>query len=76
MSQEELIKKKTAEIVRLTKAIKNVMESVAYLFEVHEKPSVKLAREIDGFCSEIDGRKVIHTINHRSYFVTFNLRDV
>ena len=49
MKEEEPEKKKTAEIAKLAKAIRKVMVSMANLFKTLERPSVKLATEIDNF---------------------------
>ncbi len=65
MKEEESEKKKTAEIAKLAKAIRKVTESMANLFKTLERPSVKLATEIDNFYREACEKQVNHTVkNH------------
>ena len=62
MKEEEPEKKKTDEIAKLAKAIRKVTVSMASLFKTLERPSVKLAAEIDNFyreaCEKKDNRTV------------------
>ena len=70
MKEEESEKKKSAEIAKLAKAIKNVTESMANLFKTLERPSVKLATEIDNFYREACEKKANRTVidcNRSSY---------
>lgn len=62
MKEEESKKKKTAEIAKLVKAIRNVTESMANLFKTLERPSVKLSIEIDNFYREACEKQVNHTV--------------
>ncbi len=70
MKEEESEKKKTAEIAKLAKAIRKVTESMANLFKTLERPSVKLATEIDNFYREACEKRVNRTVtdcNRSSY---------
>ena len=70
MKEEESEKKKTAEIAKLTRAIRKVTESMANLFKTLERPSVKLAAEIDNFYREACEKQVNYTVKnhiHGSY---------
>ena len=62
MKEEEPEKKKTAEIAKLAKAIRKVTESMANLFKTLERPSVKLAAEIDNFYREACEKRVNRTV--------------
>ncbi|MGR3173771.1 MAG: hypothetical protein ACUZ8N_04150 [Candidatus Scalindua sp.] len=62
MKEEESEKKKTAEIAKLVKAIRKVTESMANLFKTLERPSVRLAIEIDNFYREACEKQVKHTV--------------
>ncbi len=62
MKEEESEKKKTAEIAKLVKAIRKVTESMANLFKTLERPSVRLAIEIDNFYREACEKQVNHTV--------------
>ena len=62
MKEEESEKKKTAEIAKLVKAIRKVTESMANLFKTLERPSVKLATEIDNFYREACEKQVNNTV--------------
>jgi hypothetical protein len=65
MKEEEPEKKKTAEIAKLAKAIRKVTVSMANLFKTLERPSVKLATEIDNFYREACEKQLINTVgNH------------
>ncbi len=52
MNEEEREKNKAAEIAKLAQSIKKATESVANLFKALERPSVKLAVEIEKFYRE------------------------
>ena len=70
MKEEESKKKKTAEITKLAKAIRKATESMANLFKTLERPSVKLAIEIDIFYREACEKQLINTVENytrRSY---------
>lgn len=70
MKEEEPEKKKTDEIAKLAKAIRKVTVSMANLFKTLERPSVKLAAEIDNFCREACEKKANRTVidcNRSSY---------
>ncbi len=60
--EEQPEKKKIAEIAKLAKAIRNVTESMADLFKTLERPSVKLAAEIDNFYREACEKQVNRTV--------------
>ncbi len=62
MKEEEPEKKKTAVIAKLAKAIRKVTVSMANLFKTLERPSVKLATEIDNFYREACEKQVKHTV--------------
>lgn len=62
MKAEESEKKKTAEIAKLAKAIRKVTESMANLFNTLERPSVRLATEIDNFYREACEKQVNNTV--------------
>jgi hypothetical protein len=62
MKEEEPEKKKTAEIAKLAKAIRKVTVSMANLFKTLERPSVKLATEIDNFYREACEKQLINTV--------------
>lgn len=62
MKEEESENKKTAEIAKLAKAIRKVTESMANLFKTLERPSVRLATEIDNFYREACEREVNRTV--------------
>ena len=64
MKEEEPEKKKTAEIAKLAKAIRKVMVSMANLFKTLERPSVKLATEIDNFYREACEKQLINTVGN------------
>ena len=57
MKEEESEKKKTDEIAKLSNAIRKVTMSMANLFKTLERPSVKLAAEIDNFYREACEKK-------------------
>ncbi len=70
MKEEESEKKKTDEIAKLAKAIRKVTMSIANLFKTLERPSVKLAAEIDNFYREACENKANRTVtvcNRSSY---------
>ncbi len=52
MSEEEAEKNKAVEIAKLVQSIRKATESVANLFKALERPSVKLAVEIENFYRE------------------------
>ncbi len=62
MKEEEPEKKKTDEIAKLAKAIRKVTVSMANLFKTLERPSVKLAAEIDNFYREACEEKANRTV--------------
>ncbi len=62
MNEKETEKKKAAEIARLAQAIRKATESVANLFKTLERPSVKLATEIDNFYREACEKQVNNTV--------------
>ena len=62
MKEEESENKKTAEIAKLAKAIRRATESMANLFKTLERPSVKLAIEIDNFYREACEKQVNRTV--------------
>ena len=62
MKKEESENKKTAEIAKLAKAIRRATESMANLFKTLERPSVKLAIEIDNFYREACEKQVNRTV--------------
>ncbi len=64
MKEEEPEKKKTDEIAKLAKAIRKVTVSMANLFKTLERPSVKLATEIDNFYREACEKQVNHTVKN------------
>jgi len=68
--KEEESEKKTAEIAKLVQAIRMATESMANLFKTLERPSVKLAIEIDNFYREACEKQLINTVTdytRRSY---------
>ncbi len=70
MKEEEPEKKKTDEIAKLAKAIRKVTVSMANLFKTLERPSVKLAAEIDNLYLEACEKKANRTVidcNRSSY---------
>ena len=64
MKEEEPEKKKTDEIAKLAKAIRKVTVSMANLFKTLERPSVKLATEIDNFYREACEKQLINTVGN------------
>ncbi len=52
MNEEEAEKNKAVEIAKLVQSIRKATESVANLFKALERPSVKLAVEIENFYRE------------------------
>jgi hypothetical protein len=64
VKEEEPEKKKTAEIAKLAKAIRKVTVSMANLFKTLERPSVKLATEIDNFYREACEKQLINTVGN------------
>ncbi|MGR3303358.1 MAG: hypothetical protein ACUZ8I_12760 [Candidatus Scalindua sp.] len=64
MKEEESEKEKTAEIAKLVKAIRKVTESMANLFKTLERPSVRLAIEIDNFYREACEKQLINTVEN------------
>lgn len=64
MNEEEAEKSKAAEIVKLAKSIRKATESVAHLFKTLERPSVKLAIEIENFHREACEKQVSYTVTN------------
>ncbi len=62
MNEKETEKNKAAEIAKLTQAIRKITESVANFFKSLERPSVKLAIEIDGFHREACRKRSVTTV--------------
>ena len=62
MNEEETGKKKAAEIAKLAQSIKKATESVANLFKTLERPSVKLAIEIENFYREACEKQVSYAV--------------
>ncbi len=62
MNKKEAEKNKAAEIVKLAQAIRKTTESVANLFKTLERPSVKLAIEIDNFYQEACENQLVNTV--------------
>lgn len=62
MNEEEIGKKKAAEIAKLAQSIRKATESVANLFKTLERPSVKLAIEIENFYREACEKQVVNSI--------------
>ena len=67
MKEEDSGKKKSAEIAKLAKAIRNVTESMANLFKTLERPSVRLTAEIDNFYREACEKQVSHVVKNHIY---------
>ncbi len=70
MNEKEAEKNKAAEIEKLAHAIRKATESVANLFKTLERPSVKLAIEIDNFHREACEKQVVCTVTNctRGYY--------
>jgi hypothetical protein len=64
MNAKKTEKSKVAEIAKLAQAIRKVTESVANLFRTLEKPSVKLAIEIDNFHREACKKRRVNTVTN------------
>ena len=64
MNEEETEKSKAAEIAKLAQSIRKATESVANLFKVLERPSVKLAIEIENFHREACENQVSYTVEN------------
>ncbi len=62
MNEKEAEKNKAAEIAKLAQAIRKTTESVANLFKTLERPSVKLAIEIDNFYREACEKQLVNTV--------------
>ncbi len=70
MNEEEAEKNKAAEIAKLAQSIRKVTESVAKLFKTLERPSVKLAVEIEKFYREACEKQASYAVTncaHGSY---------
>ncbi len=64
MNEKETEKSKVAEIAKLAQAIRKITESVANLFKTLERPSVKLAIEIDNFHREACKKRRVNTVTN------------
>ncbi len=64
MSEKEAEKNKAAEIAKLAQAIRRATESVANLFKALERPSVKLAIEIENFYREACEKQVSYAVTN------------
>ncbi len=62
MNEEEIEKSKADEIAKLAQSIRKATESVANLFKALERPSVKLAIEIDNFYREACENQVVCSV--------------
>ena len=62
MNEKETEKNKEAEITKLAQAIRKATESLANLFKTLERPSVKLAIEIDNFYREVCEENPVNTV--------------
>jgi len=64
MNEKEAEKNKAAEIAKLAQAIRRATESVANLFKALERPSVKLAIEIENFYREACEKQVSYAVTN------------
>jgi hypothetical protein len=64
MNEKETGKKKAAEIAKLAQSIRKATESVANLFKTLERPSVKLAIEIENFHREACENQVVYSVTN------------
>ncbi len=64
MKEEDPEKEKTAEIAKLAKNIRKVTVSLANLIKTLERPSVKLAAEIDNFYREACEKQLINSVGN------------
>ena len=64
MNEEEAEKKKAAAIAKLAQSIRRATESVANLFKVLERPSVKLSIEIENFYREACEKQVSYAVTN------------
>ncbi len=64
MNEKETEKNKAAEIAKLAQAIRKATESVANLLNTVERPSVKLAIEIDNFYREACEKQVRYAVTN------------
>ena len=62
MNEEEVEKNKAAAIAKLAQSIRKATESVANLFKTLERPSVKLAVEIENFYREACEKQVSYAV--------------
>ena len=62
MNEEDTEKSKAAEIAKLAQSIRKATESVANLFKALERPSVKLAIEIENFHREACEKQVSYAV--------------
>ena len=64
MNEEEIEKSKAAAIAKLAQSIRKATESVANLFKTLERPSVKLAIEIENFHREACEKQVAYPVTN------------
>ncbi|MHC4308143.1 MAG: hypothetical protein ACYSR7_05925 [Planctomycetota bacterium] len=64
MNEKETEKNKAAEIAKLAQSIRKATESVANLFKSLERPSVKLAIEIENFYREACEKQVSYAVTN------------
>ncbi len=64
MDEKEAEKIKAAAIAKLAQSIRKATESVADLFKVLERPSVKLAIEIENFYREACEKQVSYAVTN------------
>ncbi len=64
MNEKETEKNKAADIAKLAQAIRRATESVANLFKALERPSVKLAIEIENFYREACEKQVSYAVTN------------
>ncbi|GAX61492.1 membrane GTPase [Candidatus Scalindua japonica] len=62
MNKKETEKNKAAEIAKLAQSIRKATESVANLFKILERPSVKLSIEIENFYREACDNQVSYAV--------------
>ena len=64
MNEEETEKNKAAAIARLAQSIRKATESLGNLFKTLERPSVKLAIEIENFYREACEKQVSYAVGN------------
>lgn len=64
MNEKEIEKNKAAEIAKLIHAIRKVTESTNNLFKILERPSLRLAIEIDSFYQEACEKQVSYAVTN------------